>query len=265
MEVHEDDDSVVEEIPVYLCKNLESQLHLFQFPCRSANSNHYLKNVVSSRVKPQSGIIELDCALNTESQYYDKFVGEEAAISSNHAKSNIEETNDTKLLSHLTLHSQRSILKTDINCYSVACLYDGKFCISSLHDSLSFLPTYEHKEQTKKPFKNTGSGDSSSSEDEAEESSSAVQVTVKFSQKNSEKTKISHELNHHQHLLKAAEEPWCETVYYNSNSSTALTTLEGLTKTVARNRTAMMSLTEDQYLNVLIPSDTSNNTKQLTN
>lgn len=64
----------------------------------------------------------------------------------------------TKLLSHLTLHSQRSILKTDINCYSVACLYDGKFCISSLHDSLSFLPTYEHKEQTKKPFKNTGSG-----------------------------------------------------------------------------------------------------------
>ena len=56
----------------------------------------------------------------------------------------------TKLLDRLTLRSERSILKKDKNCYSVAGVFDGKFCISPLEESHSFLPTHEHRENAKK-------------------------------------------------------------------------------------------------------------------
>jgi len=53
-------------------------------------------------------------------------------------------------LDRITLQSQRSILEKDIASYSVACLCDGKLCISPIHDSISFLPSYQHVEQSKK-------------------------------------------------------------------------------------------------------------------
>lgn len=137
-------------------------------------------------------------------------------------------------------------MKKDIACYSIATIYDGKFCITPLHDAVSFLPTYEHVEKSKKSkasnksfidgkynfylnqftritrcsFAFNSIDSSSSSEGEPEEGTSAVPVTVKFSQKR-EKTKISQEWSHQQHLTKVAEEPWCETGYLTSTSSTA--------------------------------------------
>ncbi|XP_065213106.1 DNA-directed RNA polymerase III subunit RPC5 isoform X2 [Planococcus citri] len=259
MEMHQDDDDcVIKEIPVYLCKELADKLHLFQFPCKPADTN-CSKNILSSRIKPESGIIELDNGLNTESEFYDPYVGEELAVTDSAKQTAKEKPKSSKLLDRITFQSQRSVLKKDITCYSIATIYDGKFCITPLHDAVSFLPTYEHVEKSKKS--KTGSksfidDSSSSSEGEPDEGTSAVQVTVKFSQKR-EKTKISQEWSHQQHLSKVAEEPWCEAAYLNSTSSTAARLLEGLTNTVSRNRSAMLSLSQKQYLDVLVPPDTT--------
>lgn len=54
------------------------------------------------------------------------------------------------MMDKITFQSQRSVLKKDINCYSVASIYDGKFCITPLHDSVCFLPTYEHIEKSRR-------------------------------------------------------------------------------------------------------------------
>lgn len=35
---------------------------------------------LQSRIKPESGIIELDSGLNTNSEFYDKYVGEDLAL-----------------------------------------------------------------------------------------------------------------------------------------------------------------------------------------
>lgn len=165
----------------------------------------------------------------------------------------------TNLLEKLTLRSQRSILKKDIHCYSVAGVYDGKFCISSLQDAHSFSPSHEHKEKVKKsntevinsgkfnnanilrfvddnqnniiyPYQIVGS---ESSDDETESGITAIPITVKFTHKNNDKTKLSQEVSHQQHLMRTAEEPWCETAFYNSTSSTAM----------VRSKKALMSFT----------------------
>lgn len=153
---------------------------------------------------------------------------------------------DEKPLDRITLQSQRSILQKDVASYSVISLSDGKLCISPLHDSFSFLPNYQHVENVKKfkgANKNSANGknfldknielckraklvlfadSSDSSEDEDADNSPAVQVTVKFSSRNPERSKISQEWSHQQYLMKVAEEPWCETTYHCSNSSQAL-------------------------------------------
>jgi hypothetical protein len=49
-----------------------------------------------------------------------------------------------------------------------------------------------------------------SSDDDAE-GPAAIPITVKFTHKSNDKTKISQEQSHHQHLMKTAEEPGCET------------------------------------------------------
>lgn len=54
---------------------------------------------------------------------------------------------NSKLLDKITLQSQHCVSKKDLTSYSVACLYDGKFCISSLRDSVSFLPIFDHVEK----------------------------------------------------------------------------------------------------------------------
>lgn len=63
--------------------------------------------------------------------------------------------------------------------------------------------------------------DSDLSDDDMEGTAS-IPITVKFTHKKSDKTKISQEQSHQQHLMRAAEEAWCETTFYNSTSSTAM-------------------------------------------
>lgn len=58
-----------------------------------------------------------------------------------------------KLMDKITYQSERNILKKDLKGYSVASFYNGKFCITPLHDSTSFLPTYEHMEHVERSKK----------------------------------------------------------------------------------------------------------------
>lgn len=150
---------------------------------------------------------------------------------------------DGKLLDKITQQSQRSVLKKDIPCYSIATMYKGKFCVSPLHDAVSFLPTYNHiegqkKKKTKNSFidgtrrvfaRNSSSRSSvskvnfccadseSSSEEEVDEKSPAVQVTVKFTQRNLDKSKLPQEMSHQQHINRMTDEPWCETKFKHSS------------------------------------------------
>ncbi|KAK7601655.1 hypothetical protein V9T40_009096 [Parthenolecanium corni] len=266
MDVDDSEDQVVKEIPVHLCKDLFEKLYLFQFPCRPSDANSNTKNIIASRVKPKSGLFELDCALKIDDKFYDKLTGEKYGTSKQNTKDPFKQNPllsipvNEKPLDRITLQSQRSILQKDIASYSVASLSEGKLCISPLHDSFSFLPNYQHIEQNKKlkggPKISSANDSSDSSEDEDMDNTPAVQVTVKFSPRNLDKSKISQEMSHQQYLMKTAEEPWCETTYHCSNSSLALTKLEALTKTSSDKVTSLLSLTEREYLDILIPPET---------
>ncbi len=50
----EDDDPIVHEIPVFVAKGLQDQLHVFQYPVRPAHMSYDASNVVQSRVRPEN-------------------------------------------------------------------------------------------------------------------------------------------------------------------------------------------------------------------
>ncbi|KAK9329753.1 Sin-like protein conserved region-domain-containing protein [Lipomyces starkeyi] len=74
----DDDDPIVKSFPIYLSSRLASHLHIFQYPVRP-NTRPYTGSqgepVLDLRVKPDSGIVQVDVPINT-THFYDHEKGE---------------------------------------------------------------------------------------------------------------------------------------------------------------------------------------------
>ncbi|KAK9462424.1 Sin-like protein conserved region-domain-containing protein [Lipomyces oligophaga] len=69
-----DDDPIVKEFPVYLSSKLADQLHLFQYPVRSAARPYTHASgepILECRVKPQAGVVQVDVPIQ-QSRFYDR-------------------------------------------------------------------------------------------------------------------------------------------------------------------------------------------------
>jgi DNA-directed RNA polymerase-3 subunit RPC5 len=70
----ENQDPVVQEFPIFVSHGLDGKINLFQYPTRTANRSHASTGgpgVVSSRLKQNSAIVEVDIPLDT-AKFYDK-------------------------------------------------------------------------------------------------------------------------------------------------------------------------------------------------
>ncbi|EDW26297.1 GL24473 [Drosophila persimilis] len=76
----EEEDPIVEEMPVFLSKTLHDSLYLFQYPTKTELPNHDESVVINCCVKPFTQEVKVDFALNTESKHYDRFKGEQFAV-----------------------------------------------------------------------------------------------------------------------------------------------------------------------------------------
>ncbi|KAK9457101.1 Sin-like protein conserved region-domain-containing protein [Dipodascopsis uninucleata] len=68
------DDPVVKEFPIFITSQLASKIHIFQYPVRPstlpyANTNG--EGILDFRLKPDSGLVEVDVPINT-TRFYDK-------------------------------------------------------------------------------------------------------------------------------------------------------------------------------------------------
>lgn len=71
----DDDDPIVEEIPVYLSKSLAQNLHIVQFPIKNKNYDLDKGSVTNCCVKPISQQVKIDFKVDTASKNYDAFKG----------------------------------------------------------------------------------------------------------------------------------------------------------------------------------------------
>lgn len=68
----EDDDPVIQQIPVYVTNELDGKVNIFQFPSRSSTKPLVGNSgVVDARLKPHVGIVEVDIPIETR-RFYDE-------------------------------------------------------------------------------------------------------------------------------------------------------------------------------------------------
>lgn len=76
--VTEEEDEIVQEIPVYLSTKLAQNLYLFQYPLRQLPFKPET-GPCAARIKPKSNMLEVDIPLDTRAPTYDKARGDDMA------------------------------------------------------------------------------------------------------------------------------------------------------------------------------------------
>ena len=134
----EPDDPVVNEVDVYLSKQLAKQLYLLQYPVRPSNMTYDDTTHLRARVKPEHHRVEMEVSLNTRSDNYSKSKGEQIAINVDGAAS----YHDTEKEAYYTSNKMdKQVLDSssagvDPTRFAVGCFHDGDLHLNTLESVL---------------------------------------------------------------------------------------------------------------------------------
>jgi len=215
----DDDDPVVEEIPVYLSKNLCEKLYVFQYPLRSVSAKTEDPRVVAARIKPKIQDVELEIEIPTSSKFYDRSKGEQISINSDgvdqHMNPDDQNFFKSAIMDKIVYTSTRAQLEP--GRYAVAMLSQNELHLNPIHGILHVKPGFQYLDKADKNLKSdakeTGAG-----EPESEEDDSPEQITVKFARTETERSKAAREKSFGFLQKKNAEESWIQTPFYQFKS-----------------------------------------------
>lgn len=258
----DDDDPVMQEIPVYLSRTLAEKLFLFQYPIRKSSIGYDSANVIQSCIKPIHQEVKLELELDTSNPNYDTSKGEQIALNvDGMSKAPLKQDNrkqeDPKyfqgtMMDKQILQSTRAV----IGCsqYAIAVVNDKELHATPLQGIIHLRPSFGYLDKSDKRAKDEskekGDGENEDEEEEAE------QVTVKFARQENERLKRLRERSFGYLSKKSAEEPWYYTQYFGRFSEKAelekahLYCESALTST---GDTAQMSLARSDYTRLLVP------------
>ncbi|XP_054732152.1 DNA-directed RNA polymerase III subunit RPC5 [Anastrepha obliqua] len=245
------DDDVVEEIPVFLSKNLQENLYLFQYPTKTQISNFDNSAVVNCCVKPLNQEVKVDFALNTESHFYDRFKGEQFALASD-GKCQMKGERPTYKRGIMDKQSFTSTCSVDdVDRYVVGIISDKELHLTPLASILQLRPSLSHFDKEDKRIK--AEQKALNDEDDEEE---LQQVTVKFAKTGvgNKKTKTKEKQGYANFVKRSNEESWCETYWHPRKSPTAELERQKLFATNQQINLAL-ELDSHKYVKKLLPDD----------
>ncbi|XP_053672955.1 DNA-directed RNA polymerase III subunit RPC5 [Anopheles nili] len=218
--MEDEDDPIVEEIPVHLSKLLSEHLYVLQYPVKSSSSSFDDGRVVNCCVKPINQQIKVDFALDTASSNYDAFKGEQFAL----AADGKQRDKSQKLTFRSGTMDKQSFLSTkpieDVSRYLVCAMQDGEVHATPLKGIVSMRQMFSYfdkqDKRTKAEQKAEQDADGVGAEDEE-----LTQVTVKFARTENEKVRKAREKSFNYLSKMEAEEPWCEAFWHEKQSATA--------------------------------------------
>ncbi|XP_069692182.1 DNA-directed RNA polymerase III subunit RPC5 [Periplaneta americana] len=253
--MQEDDDPVVQEIPVYLSKLLAEKLFLFQFPVRPSHVSYDDTKVIQSCIKPQHQEVKLELELDTQSSNYDTGRGEQIAWNVDGKKEDRKAEDKffkNDIMDKQLLQSTRAL--ADTNNYAVAVYHDNELHITPLRGIVHLRPSFSYLDKSdkraKEEAKEQGEADASGEEEEE-----VQQVTVKFARQENERIKRARERSFGYLSKKSAEEPWYYTEFYNAQSEKAELERGKLYCTKPEERVNELSLGVKEYMKYLIPKE----------
>lgn len=213
----EEDDPIIEEIPVYLSKTLAENLYVLQYPVKSSASTFDDGQVVNCCVKPVNQQVKVDYALNTASKNYDAFKGEQFAI----AADGKEKDRQQKPSFRSGTMDKQSFLSSkpieDVNRYMVCVLQDREIHATPVRGIVSMRQVFSYFDKQDKRTKAEQKAEQDADADEEE----LKQVTVKFARTENEKVRKAREKSFNYISKMESEEPWCESFWHTKKSTTA--------------------------------------------
>lgn len=251
--MEDEEDPVVEEIPVFLSKTLADHLYLLQFPVKASTATFDDGQVVNSCVKPINQQIKVDFALNTDSKNYDAFKGEQFAI----AADGKDKDKQQKPTFRSGTMDKQSFLSSkpieDVDRYMVCALHEKEIHATPLKGIVSMRQVFSYFDKQDKRTKAEQKAEQDADVDEEE----LKQVTVKFARTENEKTRKAREKSFNYLSKMESEEAWCETFWHQKQSTTAELERQKLfCGSTSRDGTdSALNVTSEEYLDMLISKE----------
>ncbi|KAG7302918.1 hypothetical protein JYU34_012905 [Plutella xylostella] len=253
----EDDDPVVQEIPIFLSQALAKNLYIYQYPVKPANRNWKESNIINASVKPKNKLVRLEVGLDTYSDKFCDSKGEQIALntdgvqeSSRYIKDRDKEKSTyfkNGIMDKIVYESSNPC--TDSDRYAVAILQDKELHCTPIQGIIQLRPSYSYFDKQDKRKKDSDKAENS---DEEEEEVEAQQVTVKFSRTETDLAKKARESTFDYISKRAAEEPWHAGMWHHEDTDHA--DLERL-KLFSANLSegSSLSLRGREYVRALVP------------
>jgi hypothetical protein len=218
---NDDNDPVVQEIPVILCQDLSSQLCLVQYPLRPPWRPYDPKSLQEIRFKPTRQILEMDYTIP------DFDVKEYRTIS----LSDLKETTTTGTLPRkLGLRSSTVPLKTN---YLIGLYRGSEMFVTPLQAVYQMRPSFRHLDEKdeRKKLNEEETQKAETEKDEEEDNEEAELRPIKMRVKRQESEKIiAMRQQSYQYLKKLEEdEPWIKLHFVNKDKLEAMEMWERLT------------------------------------
>ncbi|KAJ2959967.1 hypothetical protein NQZ79_g4564 [Umbelopsis isabellina] len=225
--VTEEEDEIVQEIPVYLSTKLAQNLYLFQYPLRQLPFKPET-GPCAARIKPKSNMLEVDIPLDTRAPTYDKARGDDlaAAVSGEKFKTVYDQDDSDysgrpqtrALLDKQTLGSTLIPSKTK---YLVGVLRDKELHVTPLTNTVQLRPTLSYIDKSDE--KEKASMKRAQQEEVKEEPKAPVgkAQTVQMSVINAENENAPRKNMYSMAVRNADDESWVKLEYFDETTIAA--------------------------------------------
>lgn len=251
----EEDDPVVQEIPVYLSQALAENLYIYQYPVRPANRDWKEVKVVNACVKPKNKMVKLEIGLDTYSDKYCPSKGEQIALntdgqqeSSWHVKEKDKSQYfKTGIMDKIVYESSTPC--TETQHYAVAILQDKELHCTPIQGVIQLRPSCSYYDRQDKRKQDKSKSENSDEEDNEPE---AKQVTVKFARQETEVAKKAKEKSFETVSKRIADEYWYDALWKSSETDHAeLERLKLFSATTSDG--SALTVRARQYIRELVP------------
>uniref|UniRef100_A0A023GC66 Putative rna polymerase c iii 37 kDa subunit n=1 Tax=Amblyomma triste TaxID=251400 RepID=A0A023GC66_AMBTT len=211
----DDDDTVVQEVDVYISKALAENLYILQYPQRSVGRSYNEEQCVSARVKPKQQKVELEFALNTSDPSYDSVAGR--AILWTNADASGSRSGDQKPFFESSRMDKQILTSVKSSSpaenYAVGVLRPGELHLSPLSAIVQMMPTFPYLDQS-----DSKAREAQEAAEEEEEIDEPKAVTVRFAQQETDRSKRAREKSFRFIQQKQESEPWVQASFHNFGS-----------------------------------------------
>lgn len=198
-----EDDPVVLDIPVYLSK--AGNCYLYQYPVRPGHMTYDGTHVVRARVRPVNQQAQLEIAINTNSDNYDKSKGEQIALNTDGSDAGHSKYFKSSMMDKQVLTGSTPVSST--GRYALAIMDNDELHLTPVKGVLQLRPSLGYMDKSDRTARLDGIDD---------EYSKPQAVAVRFKGDSDRLKKLKESFNYQMKMVE--EEPWVECEYQQART-----------------------------------------------